>query len=134
MKGQSADEVLALLGEVERGEVALSPGLAGRILQELAKEANTLSRLIRTGNEVLRLVAQGFKYKEVATKLDLTERTVKFQMADRQPAATPESQPGPRIGAAKRADWVTNPLKDVIVLLSERYSVLSVLSEAWPFP
>jgi FixJ family two-component response regulator len=30
---------------------------------------------------VLRLVAQGFKYKEVATNLDLTERTVKFQKA-----------------------------------------------------
>lgn len=37
-------------GVARRGgasEVALSPGLAGRILQELAKEANTLSRLIR---------------------------------------------------------------------------------------
>lgn len=131
--------MLALLGEVERGEVALSPGLAGRILQELAKEANTLSRLIRAGNEVLRLVAHGFKYKASSTKR-LPRNWISpnapssLKWPDRQPAATPESQPGPRIGRAKRADWVTNLLKDVIVLLSERYSVLSVLSEAWPFP
>ena len=83
LKGKSGDEVLALLGEVERGEVACRFGLAGRILRKLAKQANTLQPTGLSGREreVLRLVAQGFKYKEVATKLDLTERTVKFQMA-----------------------------------------------------
>lgn len=83
LKGQSAQELLSLLREVEQGEVALSPGLAGRILQEFARQSESSrpsTELSPREQEVLVLVAQGMKYKEVAAKLFLSERTIKFHM------------------------------------------------------
>ena len=83
LKSQTAKELLALLGEAERGEVALSPGLAGRILREFGRQAGAASppgRLSAREKEVLELVAQGLTYKEVAAKLFLSERTIKFHM------------------------------------------------------
>ncbi len=86
LKSQSADELLALLHGVERGEAALSPGLAARILQEFGRQASALDEkrqspgLSEREREVLALVAQGLKYKEVAAKLFVTERTIKYHM------------------------------------------------------
>jgi len=86
LKSQSAEELLALMRGVERGEAALSPGLAARILQEFGRQASALEDRHRTAalsereREVLTLVAQGLKYKEVAAKLFLSERTIKYHM------------------------------------------------------
>jgi DNA-binding NarL/FixJ family response regulator len=86
LKSQSADELLALLRGVERGEAALSPGLAARILQEFGRQASALEEkrasagLSEREHEVLALVSQGLKYKEVAAKLFLSERTIKYHM------------------------------------------------------
>jgi DNA-binding NarL/FixJ family response regulator len=86
LKSQSADELLALLRGMERGEAALSPGLAARILQEFGRQASALAEkrasagLSEREREVLALVAQGLKYKEVAAKLFLSERTIKYHM------------------------------------------------------
>ena len=86
LKSQSADELLALLHGVERGEAALSPGLAARILQEFGRQANALDEkrpsagLSEREHEVLALVAQGLKYKQVAAKLFISERTIKYHM------------------------------------------------------
>lgn len=86
LKSQSAEELLALMRGVERGEAALSPGLAARILQEFGRQASALEDRHRTAalsereREVLTLVAQGLKYKEVAAKLFLSERTIKHHM------------------------------------------------------
>jgi len=86
LKSQSAEELLALMRGVERGEAAFSPGLAARILQEFGRQASALEEKHRTAalsereREVLTLVAQGLKYKEVAAKLFLSERTIKYHM------------------------------------------------------
>ena len=86
LKSQSAEELLALMRGVERGEAALSPGLAARILQEFGRQASALedrhraAALSEREREVLTLVAQGLKYKEVAAKLFLSERTIKYHM------------------------------------------------------
>ncbi|MCL6545744.1 MAG: response regulator transcription factor [Bryobacteraceae bacterium] len=86
LKSQSAEELLTLMRGVERGEAAFSPGLAARILQEFGRQASALEEKHRTAalsereREVLTLVAQGLKYKEVAAKLFLSERTVKYHM------------------------------------------------------
>jgi two-component system NarL family response regulator len=86
LKSQSAEELLALMRGVERGEAAFSPGLAARILQEFGRQASALEERHRTAalsereREVLTLVAQGLKYKEVAAKLFLSERTIKYHM------------------------------------------------------
>ena len=86
LKSQSAEELLALMRGVERGEAAFSPGLAARSLQEFGRQASALEERHRTAalsereREVLTLVAQGLKYKEVAAKLFLSERTIKYHM------------------------------------------------------
>lgn len=73
--------MLALLRGVERGGAALSPGLAARILQEFGRQASALEEKRQTAglsereHEVLTLVAQGLKYKEVAAKLFLGKGT-----------------------------------------------------------
>ncbi len=86
LKSQSAEELLALVRGMERGEAAFSPGLAARILQEFGRQASALEEKRQTAglsereHEVLALVAQGLKYKEVAAKLFLSERTIKYHM------------------------------------------------------
>jgi DNA-binding NarL/FixJ family response regulator len=44
LKSQSAEELLALMRGMERGEAALSPGLAARILQEFGRQASAITQ------------------------------------------------------------------------------------------
>jgi two-component system NarL family response regulator len=91
LKTQDTDDVFALLQEVERGEVALSPGLASRVLNEFRRRATLppgreLKRpqesLSPRETQVLTLVAQGLTYKEVGSRLFLSERTIKYHMGE----------------------------------------------------
>jgi two-component system NarL family response regulator len=91
LKTQDTDEVFALLQEVECGEVALSPGLASRVLNEFRRRAELppgvevrrpAESLSLRETQVLTLVAQGLTYKEVGAKLNLSERTIKYHMGE----------------------------------------------------
>jgi two-component system NarL family response regulator len=90
LKTQDTDEFLALLADVARGEAALSPGLAARILEEFGRqpalppavETAPPPSLSRREIEVLTLVAQGLTYKEAGAKLFVAERTVKYHMGE----------------------------------------------------
>ena len=91
LKTQDTDEFFVLLQDVARGEVALSPGLAARILSEFGRQAGTALAvedkeqrvsLSAREREVLTLVAQGLTYKEVGAKLCLAERTIKYHMGE----------------------------------------------------
>ncbi len=89
LKTQDTDEFLALVRGVGRGEAALSPGIATRILhafrrREDAGEAVAKRRALLSPRQmqVLALVAQGLTYKEVGAKLFLAERTVKYHMGE----------------------------------------------------
>jgi DNA-binding NarL/FixJ family response regulator len=91
LKTQDTDEFFVLLQDVARGEVALSPGLAGRILSEFGRQAGTAlaaedreprASLSAREIEVLTLVAHGLTYKEVGAKLCLSERTIKYHMGE----------------------------------------------------
>ncbi len=91
LKTQETEAFFTLLCEVERGEVALSPGLAGRILEEFKKSCvagrETREEELRTvlsprAAQVLTLVAQGLTYKEVGARLFLSERTIKYHMGE----------------------------------------------------
>ncbi len=98
LKSLSADEFLALLAEVTRGEVVLSPGLAGKVLAEFVHGSNAVHRetdqvsppsksqvsseLTPREIEVLRQVAQGLTYKEVGAALFVTEQTIKYHMGE----------------------------------------------------
>ena len=84
LKTQDTAELLVLLEDAARGELALSPGLAARILQELGRRAPAHGRvsapLSPRERQVLTLVAQGMTYKEAAASLFLSERTIKYHM------------------------------------------------------
>ncbi len=91
LKTLDTDEFMARLMQVEDGETPLSPGLAARILQHLGQqagevrvpeEAGPVGSLSRREQEVLALVAQGLTYKEAGARLGLTERTIKYHMAE----------------------------------------------------
>jgi DNA-binding NarL/FixJ family response regulator len=94
LKTQDTEEFFTLLLGLARGEVPLSPGLAGRLLKEFAHQAEQMKAVQAAAHkdeieglssrqmQVLTLVAQGLVYKEVAAKLGFSERTVKYHMGE----------------------------------------------------
>jgi DNA-binding NarL/FixJ family response regulator len=89
LKSEPTDTFLRLLEGAARGEAAISATLAGRLLHEFARLAaltrpdGTDSELL-TGRqrEVLRLVADGLLYKQVAARIGVSERAVKYHMSE----------------------------------------------------
>jgi DNA-binding NarL/FixJ family response regulator len=88
-KTLDTDDFYALLEGVSRGEVAFSPGLAVRVLEEFAQQRPDAGnqrpgrpRLTARQVEILTLVAQGLTYKEVAARLGLVEATIKYHMGE----------------------------------------------------
>jgi DNA-binding NarL/FixJ family response regulator len=92
LKSQDTGEFFALLEGLAQGEVPLSPGLAGRILVEFGRKgsdsrpsaapARPAEILPARQLEVLTLVASGLTYKEVGSRLCLSERTIKYHMGE----------------------------------------------------
>ena len=92
LKTLDTDEFFALLSAVARGEAVFSPGLASRILNEFAQAGRARgegqaghapgSTLSPRQLEVLTLVAEGLTYKEVAARVGLSERTIKYHMGE----------------------------------------------------
>ena len=90
LKSEETDNFFEILSALMRGEAPLSPGLAGRVLKELARQGDAIGTIEKRAEkeyvltsrqvEVLSLVAQGLTYKEVGAKLFLAERTVKYHM------------------------------------------------------
>ena len=98
LKSLDANEFVSLLAGVMRGEAPLPPGLAARVLAELAKGDHE-GRPFRPAEltprqwEILQLVAQGLTYKEIGANLYLAEQTIKYHMGqilDRLHLATRE--------------------------------------------
>jgi len=70
---------------LQNGETLLSPGLAGKILdelEELKKKQDDHSRqgLTERQKEVLSLSARGDSYKRIAKNLNISERTVRYHI------------------------------------------------------
>ena len=99
LKSISGNAFIEALRGLEQGTPPFSPGLASRLLREFAKLSSTEERLstvvdhpndreeqtnelTERQTEVLRLVAQGFTYREVGKQLSLSERTVRFHMTE----------------------------------------------------
>jgi len=85
LKSLDANEFCALLTGMLRGEAALAPGMAARIMAEFSRRGDRegrsyLAELTPRQEEVLGLVAQGLIYKEVAQRLHLSEKTIKYHM------------------------------------------------------
>jgi DNA-binding NarL/FixJ family response regulator len=80
MKSASAAELADAVERVAAGEAVFTPGLAGLVLGEYRRLANAdeeeRPKLSERETEVLRLVAKGLNYREIAERLVLSQRTV----------------------------------------------------------
>jgi len=85
VKSASRVELLAAVRRVAEGDTVFTPGLAGLVLGEYRRLSDTPAatssdpdapRLTERETEVLRLVAKGMSYKQIAERLFLSHRTV----------------------------------------------------------
>jgi DNA-binding NarL/FixJ family response regulator len=85
VKSASRDELLDAVRRVAAGDTVFTPGLAGLVLGEYRRLSDTPAaktddpdapRLTERETEVLRLVAKGLSYKQIAERLFLSHRTV----------------------------------------------------------
>jgi two-component system NarL family response regulator len=99
LKSMDTGELVEALNQVRQGTPPFSPGLAAKLLDEFKRfsnpkgpissknsgeniETTSESKLNARQIEVLRLVAGGLSYKEVGARLFLSERTIKYHMAE----------------------------------------------------
>ena len=87
VKTQETEAFFAALTELGRGEVALAPGMAKRVMSEFSRLAEQSGAQGASENhlsprqmQVLTLICRGLTYKEVGHQLGLAERTVKYHM------------------------------------------------------
>ncbi|MCX9190821.1 DNA-binding response regulator [Carbonactinospora thermoautotrophica] len=81
VKSASREELLEAVRSVANGDPVFTPGLAGLVLGEYRRLAGSASggaapRLTERETEILRLVAKGLSYKQIAERLVLSHRTV----------------------------------------------------------
>jgi DNA-binding NarL/FixJ family response regulator len=83
-------ELVSAIGRVAEGDAVFSPRLAGFVLDAFAGAGLTadiaavdedLDRLTEREREVMRLIARGYSYKEVAKELFISVKTVETHMS-----------------------------------------------------
>jgi DNA-binding NarL/FixJ family response regulator len=82
VKSASREELLAAVRRVANGDTVFTPGLAGLVLGEFQRisdesaSAGVDSGLTDRETEVLKMVAKGLSYRQIADRLVLSHRTV----------------------------------------------------------
>jgi len=86
-KSISGEELAAAIERVRGGDAVFSPRLAGFVLDAFAGSVPAaevdpeLDQLTMREREVLRMIARGYMYKEVAQRLDISPRTVEAHVS-----------------------------------------------------
>lgn len=85
-KSISPGDLLEAIKRVASGDAAFSPRLAGFVLdafgtREVAAHEDELDLLSAREQEVMRLIARGYTYKEVAAELFISVKTVETHMS-----------------------------------------------------
>jgi NarL family two-component system response regulator LiaR len=85
LKDSSPEALVEAIREVYRGEAALHPVIARKVLSEIASpsaEPPTTDPLTPRELEVLQLVAQGCENREIAGKLFISEATTRTHLSN----------------------------------------------------
>jgi DNA-binding NarL/FixJ family response regulator len=82
----TGDQLIAAIRSVAEGLVTIDPSLGGRLLDLMTVGSEPDSthgegELTAREREVLQLIAVGLANKQIATRLDISEHTVKFHVA-----------------------------------------------------
>jgi DNA-binding NarL/FixJ family response regulator len=80
LKGCSGPELLRIIRSIQNAESYITPALATRLLAQPKPAAINPPDLSLRESQVLQLLSQGLMNKEIASKLRLTEKTVKHYM------------------------------------------------------
>ncbi|MDD9349041.1 MULTISPECIES: response regulator transcription factor [unclassified Mumia] len=86
-KNITGDELVDAIRRVAGGDAVFSPRLAGFVLDafagtiEVAQVDSDLDRLTEREREVMRLIARGYAYKEVAKELFISVKTVETHVS-----------------------------------------------------
>jgi DNA-binding NarL/FixJ family response regulator len=84
LKNLEAPQLRSMLQGVARGEPAITPATAARIIDEFLRtpggHLKATGRLTDRELEVLKLVTAGLRNREIGTELGITENTVKFHL------------------------------------------------------
>jgi DNA-binding NarL/FixJ family response regulator len=86
-KSISGEELIDAIGRVAEGDAVFSPRLAGFVLDafsgaiDVASVDEDLDRLSQREREVMRLIARGYAYKEVARELFISIKTVETHVS-----------------------------------------------------
>ena len=79
LKSATSTEIVEAVETVSRGEPVFTSGLAGLVLSEFRRVAAAEQGepgLTPRENEILRLVAKGYTYREIAERLFISQKTV----------------------------------------------------------
>ena len=83
LKNLDGAQFRTMLDAVGRGEAAITPATAVRILKRLGHKGGEPTKsegLTEREVEVLRLVTQGLRNREIAARLDISENTAKYHL------------------------------------------------------
>ena len=81
LKGASRQEIFEAVRVVDSGGSTLGPGVTSTLLRHVEQDEGSPDALTPRELDVLRLVAEGLPNREVAARLFVTERTVKFHVS-----------------------------------------------------
>jgi DNA-binding NarL/FixJ family response regulator len=87
LRSSALDELVSAIRAIADGEAFFAPQVASRFLQQMEsglpyRDAQAVKSLTEREQEVLMLVADGLNNNEIASKLYLSEATVKFHVSN----------------------------------------------------
>jgi Response regulator containing a CheY-like receiver domain and an HTH DNA-binding domain len=86
-KGMEPEELLEQLDRLTEGGMPMAPGLAERMLNLFSyrqdqEEDDFLQGLTKRQADILTMLTLGYKYKEIAAKMEIKEVTVKYHIRE----------------------------------------------------